>query len=168
VYFGVIVIVVFNGVVPLFNAVNAGIFPVPVAADKPKVVFAFIQSYEVAVPVKLMAEICSLAHLVMSDVGVICGVGTTLIVCVLVLPGHTADPVVLAFASILTAAGRFEAFDRTYAGISPVPVSVVKPEIEDGTVADHEIVASEGCGVMVTFWELTLLQIVWSGIENVT
>ena len=105
--------VVLKGDVPPFIAVNIGIFPVPVAADKPKVVFEFIQSKEVAVPVKLIAEICSLAHLVISEVGVICGVGTTCIVCILTLPGQTAEPVVLAFASILTAAGRFVEFEST-------------------------------------------------------
>ena len=76
------------------------------------------------------------------------------------IPGHTAVPVVLALACIVISDGEVELLVKTDAGIAPVPVIVVNPEIAAGTVAFHEYVASDGIGVIFTACVVVVLQIV--------
>ena len=120
----------------------------------------FVQSNLVAVPLNVTAFTMLPVQTVRSLVAETTGVGITVILCSLVIPGHTAVPVVLALACIVISDGEVELLVKTDAGIAPVPVKVVNPEIAAGTVADQEIDASDGNGVTFTTCVVVVLQIV--------
>ena len=87
VYLGVMVIVAVTGVVPALVAVKAAMLPVPLAASPIEAVL-FVQSYDVAVPVKLMAAVLVPLQTVWFAGVFAAGVGFTVIVNDVVAPVH--------------------------------------------------------------------------------
>lgn len=93
---GVTAMVVDVGDVPAFKPVNAEIFPVPVAADKPIAVLLFVQEYVVPVTVvaKFIAPVDVLLHTIIFEGSVTLGTGFTVAITVCVLPVQVKLPLV--------------------------------------------------------------------------
>ena len=91
VYLGVTVIVAITGVVPELTAVKAGISPVPLLLN-PMVELVFDHEYSVAVPWKLIILVKFPLHIIWFEACNTVGLGLTVIVNVLEIPGQFVFP----------------------------------------------------------------------------
>ena len=104
VYVGVTVIVPVIGVVPPFTAVNAAILPVP-PAPRPMAVLLLIQLYEepATAPVNVIAVVIAPAHTVWLLTAFTVGIGLTVIVKFLGIPGHVTPAFVNTGVTVMVA-----------------------------------------------------------------
>ena len=112
-------IVATTGVVPVFTAVKLAILPVPVAA-RPIVVLLLVQLYTVPVtaPAKVTAAVAAPLHTVWFAGCVTVGVGFTVIVNVIGVPGQ---PFATGVTVIVATTGTIPALVAVKLAILPVP-----------------------------------------------
>jgi hypothetical protein len=120
------------GLVPVFTAVKAPIFPVPAAA-KPIPGVSLVQVYEVVPPVFVVAKLIAAnelpLHIVLWDTVVTLAAGFTVIVKVIGVPLQLLEFEKIGVTVIVALTGAFPVLVAINEGMSPVPLAANPMEV---------------------------------------